>query len=281
MNRIHILVLCALLFCQTVSAVEREPDWRLRAKQIEEEEIAKFKPPTKGETITVVRRIGGEYTGAVREITKDTITLGAHTFQASQLIPETCDRVFAQYHAATVAQQRLAEEREDYKRRKAREEKRKLRKKAAPGEIEEEETAPAPDEKSEVEERLRLEREAKERQIEQQRLETERKNEELAKRRKSSFISLSVFFVVAGVFVYILPSMIALKRKHQKAGTIMGVNILLGWTLLGWIISLVWALSKTAGKIPPVKSPPETDSPPPPARNDEETSGDIKLKAPR
>jgi hypothetical protein len=46
--------------------------------------------------------------------------------------------------------------------------------------------------------------------------------------------------------VYLLPTLIALSRQHQNAFAIAALNILLGWTLVGWIGSLIWALTAVA-----------------------------------
>jgi len=41
--------------------------------------------------------------------------------------------------------------------------------------------------------------------------------------------------------VYFLPSIVALGRVHHNAGAITLLNALVGWTVVGWIIALVWA----------------------------------------
>lgn len=41
--------------------------------------------------------------------------------------------------------------------------------------------------------------------------------------------------------IYLLPSIVARSRRHHNTGAICVLNILLGWTLLGWIAALVWA----------------------------------------
>jgi ABC-type dipeptide/oligopeptide/nickel transport system permease subunit len=46
---------------------------------------------------------------------------------------------------------------------------------------------------------------------------------------------------VAGV--YILPALIACLRGHRNAAAIVVMNILLGWTFVGWAFALVWALT--------------------------------------
>lgn len=51
-------------------------------------------------------------------------------------------------------------------------------------------------------------------------------------------------FVVAGyltLLVYIVPSLVAEKRRHRNFKAILVLNIFLGWTLLGWVAALVWA----------------------------------------
>jgi hypothetical protein len=45
---------------------------------------------------------------------------------------------------------------------------------------------------------------------------------------------------------YFLPTVIALMRNHPSAGGIFAVNFLFGWTVLGWIICLIWAASDTS-----------------------------------
>lgn len=44
-----------------------------------------------------------------------------------------------------------------------------------------------------------------------------------------------------GFVLYFFPAAIASHRKHKNAGAILMLNLFLGWSCLGWIISLVWA----------------------------------------
>lgn len=53
----------------------------------------------------------------------------------------------------------------------------------------------------------------------------------------------AVFFVLLMLALYFLPTIIAVSRKHQSAGAIIALNILLGWTVLGWIGALIWSLT--------------------------------------
>lgn len=43
--------------------------------------------------------------------------------------------------------------------------------------------------------------------------------------------------------VYWLPSIFAYRRHHRDKGSILLVNLFFGWTLIGWIIALIWAAS--------------------------------------
>lgn len=46
------------------------------------------------------------------------------------------------------------------------------------------------------------------------------------------------------IFLYFLPSIIAETNKHRQYKAISTLNLLFGWTILGWIISLIWSLIK-------------------------------------
>lgn len=50
--------------------------------------------------------------------------------------------------------------------------------------------------------------------------------------------AIPLWLVVTG---YLLPAANAAYRKHPNATAILALNALLGWTLLGWIGSLVWS----------------------------------------
>ena len=50
--------------------------------------------------------------------------------------------------------------------------------------------------------------------------------------------------------LYFLPWLIAVVRDHPQRSDICMLNLLLGWTLIGWLLLLVWA-QRT--KVPPTK----------------------------
>jgi hypothetical protein len=53
--------------------------------------------------------------------------------------------------------------------------------------------------------------------------------------------------------LYFLPALVALGRRVKRAGAIFLLNLLLGWTVLGWIGALIWAVadSKEDAWVPP------------------------------
>jgi Na+/H+-dicarboxylate symporter len=55
-------------------------------------------------------------------------------------------------------------------------------------------------------------------------------------------MSLAALAMIALV-LYFVPAIIAGIRAKRNAGAIFALNLFLGWTALGWIVSLVWALT--------------------------------------
>jgi Superinfection immunity protein len=57
-------------------------------------------------------------------------------------------------------------------------------------------------------------------------------------------ISFAVLLLMIGlaIVVYFIPVMIAVARRHRKVTSIFLVNLFFGWSILGWIFALVWAL---------------------------------------
>jgi hypothetical protein len=45
-----------------------------------------------------------------------------------------------------------------------------------------------------------------------------------------------------GFVMYFLPSIIALARSKRDIAGIVLLNFFLGWTLIGWVVALVWAV---------------------------------------
>ena len=52
---------------------------------------------------------------------------------------------------------------------------------------------------------------------------------------------MSGIFVV-GLALYFIPTIVAFARVHPSRRSIAVVNVLTGWTVLGWVAAFVWAL---------------------------------------
>ena len=42
---------------------------------------------------------------------------------------------------------------------------------------------------------------------------------------------------------YFIPSFIAVSRHHRNKTAIIVLNIFVGWSVIGWIIALVWSFT--------------------------------------
>jgi hypothetical protein len=49
--------------------------------------------------------------------------------------------------------------------------------------------------------------------------------------------------VVLTAALYFAPTLVAQGRRHHQAGAIFVLSLFLGWTLLGWVVALVWAFT--------------------------------------
>jgi len=55
------------------------------------------------------------------------------------------------------------------------------------------------------------------------------------------------------ITIYMLPAGIGIIRGRSNAGAIFVLNLFLGWTLIGWVISLVWAVADDNKKTAPTQ----------------------------
>ena len=65
-----------------------------------------------------------------------------------------------------------------------------------------------------------------------------------------------LFIIILSIFIYFIPTIIACKKDHKNKMIIFVVNLLSGYSIIGWIISFVWALSnfdiKNCRRIPTI-----------------------------
>lgn len=58
-----------------------------------------------------------------------------------------------------------------------------------------------------------------------------------------SHIIAYLFAIVFIGGIYLVPSINAASRKHRNTGAIFALNLLLGWTFLGWVGALIWSFT--------------------------------------
>ena len=54
----------------------------------------------------------------------------------------------------------------------------------------------------------------------------------------------SIGMLIVVFLIYFAPALIASQPRHRNRGAIAMLNLLLGWTLLGWVIAIVWAMTE-------------------------------------
>jgi len=58
---------------------------------------------------------------------------------------------------------------------------------------------------------------------------------------------LIIIISTIGITLYFLPTAIGWNKRNSNA--ILALNLLLGWTFIGWIVALIWSLSKDSTPI--------------------------------
>src|SRR5690606_20089491 len=56
------------------------------------------------------------------------------------------------------------------------------------------------------------------------------------------FVAVAGVFMLVGMGFYLIPTIVALVRKPVTMTAAIIVNILLGWTMIGWVVALVLAM---------------------------------------
>ena len=78
---------------------------------------------------------------------------------------------------------------------------------------------------------------------------------------------LVLILVILVLGAYFLPSIVAAARKHPNNTSIFFLNLLLGWSVIGWVGALVWALINPYSAtivVNPTSQPPQPPQPPQP-----------------
>lgn len=59
----------------------------------------------------------------------------------------------------------------------------------------------------------------------------------------SQSTAIAIIIMVCAVAWYLMPAIIGYKRGVNSPFSLLCLNLLLGWTVLGWIVCLIWAVS--------------------------------------
>lgn len=76
------------------------------------------------------------------------------------------------------------------------------------------------------------------------------------------FFHFHPIVLLISLFLYFLPAYLA--RNHPNFTAILLLNLLAGWTFIGWIIALVWALSGQRQGQPAIPAQPAAGGAAPP-----------------
>jgi hypothetical protein len=66
--------------------------------------------------------------------------------------------------------------------------------------------------------------------------------------------ALGVVLIILGVILYWVPSIVAGTRHVRNLGSVIAINLLVGWTLVGWVVALAMAL-RTVDRAPATPAP--------------------------
>ncbi|QHJ01708.1 superinfection immunity protein [Xylophilus rhododendri] len=75
----------------------------------------------------------------------------------------------------------------------------------------------------------------------------------------SPSMAMHILFWVSLIALYLLPTYEAAKRRHPSLVPIALVDILLGWTVIGWVVAMVWAVRRAEVAVEAVGGGEEND----------------------
>jgi len=51
-----------------------------------------------------------------------------------------------------------------------------------------------------------------------------------------------------GIILYFIPTIVAHRRGHRQKTAIFVLNLFAGWTVIAWVVAIVWAFTEDRGK---------------------------------
>ena len=88
------------------------------------------------------------------------------------------------------------------------------------------------------------------------------------------YLFLGLVMIAAAIALYFLPAIVAGMNHHRQKTAIFVLNLLLGWTAVGWVVALVWAFMRPEQHAPVVVNNPP--APPPLARAPEQQASELE-----
>jgi len=56
-------------------------------------------------------------------------------------------------------------------------------------------------------------------------------------------MAITIFLLALLTMFYFVPTIIAVIVKHNSLGAVVVLNFFLGWSMVGWVVALVWAIA--------------------------------------
>lgn len=70
---------------------------------------------------------------------------------------------------------------------------------------------------------------------------------------------LGLILIAVAIYLYFIPAIYASRKNRRDTMPIFVLNVLLGWTLVGWVVALVWAARDDSPASVVVQSPTALD----------------------
>ena len=55
-------------------------------------------------------------------------------------------------------------------------------------------------------------------------------------------VIVAILIIIFSIILFLLPIIIAISRNHPNKVAIILINVLVGWTGIGWLIALIWSV---------------------------------------
>ncbi len=55
----------------------------------------------------------------------------------------------------------------------------------------------------------------------------------------------ALLVIIVVIALYLLPTIVAASRHKENIGTVVVINVFLGWSFIGWVVALAMAFGQT------------------------------------